>query len=47
MTVHPIERLRYMARAGDVGTDTLVYEAATALGAVSRDPAELVLAVVS
>ena len=33
-----------MARAGDVGTDTLVYEAATALGAVSRDPAELVLA---
>ena len=33
-----------MARAGDVGTGSLVYEAAMALGAVSHDPAELVLA---
>ena len=33
-----------MARAGDVGTSTLVHEAAMALGAVSHDPAELVLA---
>ncbi|MEM9521987.1 MAG: hypothetical protein AAGA37_21945 [Actinomycetota bacterium] len=42
--MHPIERLRYMARAGDVGTGSLVYEAAMALGAVSHDRAELVLA---
>lgn len=33
-----------MARAGDVGTGSLVYEAAMALGAVSHDRAELVLA---
>ena len=33
-----------MARAGDVGTGSLVYEAAMALGAVSHDPAELVRA---
>ena len=33
-----------MARAGDVGTGSLVYEAAMALSAVSHDRAELVLA---
>ncbi|MEO0491898.1 MAG: hypothetical protein AAF081_00630 [Actinomycetota bacterium] len=33
-----------MARTGDVGTSSLVHEAAMALGAVSHDPAELVLA---
>ena len=33
-----------MARAGDVGTGSLVHEAAMALGAVSHDRAELVLA---
>jgi len=42
--VHPIERLRYMARAGDVGTASLVHEAAMALGAVSHNRSELVLA---
>ena len=33
-----------MARAGDVGTSSLVYEAAMALGAVAHDRSELVLA---
>ena len=33
-----------MARTGDIGTSSLVHEAAMALGAVSHDPAELVLA---
>lgn len=42
--MHPIERLRYMARAGDVGTVSLVREAAVALSATARDPMELVMA---
>ena len=42
--VHPIERLRYMARAGDVGTASLIREAAVALSATARDPVELVMA---
>ncbi len=33
-----------MARTGDIGTSSLVHEVALALGAVSHDPAELVLA---
>lgn len=33
-----------MARAGDIGTASLVYEAAMALGAVAHDRSELVLA---
>jgi len=42
--VHPIERLRYMARAGDVDTAPLIREAAAALGACADDPMELVMA---
>ncbi len=42
--MHPIERLRYMARAGDVDTAPLVREAASALGACADDPMELVMA---
>jgi hypothetical protein len=42
--VHPIERLRYVARAGDAPTAPLVREAAAALAAFSHDPVELVTA---
>lgn len=42
--VHPIERLRYVARAGDVPTAPLVREAALALATFAHDPVELVTA---
>ena len=44
VSVHPIERLRYVARAGDEGPSLLVREAAGALASFSRDPAALVTA---
>lgn len=42
--MHPIERLRYVARAGDADPVPLVTEAAHALGAFDGDPAGLVAA---
>lgn len=42
--VHPIERLRYVARAGDAPTAPLVREAAVALATFAHDPVELVTA---
>src|SRR5215207_5670128 len=41
--VHPIERLRYVARAGGVDSGELVREAAGALGGLGDDEAGLVL----
>ncbi len=43
-SVHPIERLRYMASTTDLGTAPLVREAASALAACANDPMELVVA---
>ncbi|WP_419946448.1 hypothetical protein [Candidatus Poriferisodalis sp.] len=40
--MHPIEHLRYVARAGDLSQDVLVRETASALGALASDPLELV-----
>ncbi len=40
--MHPIERLRYVARAGDVDPGTLAQEAADALGSLASDPRALV-----
>lgn len=40
--MHPIEHLRYVARAGDISQDLLVRETAAALGALASDPLELV-----
>lgn len=40
--MHPIEHLRYVARAGDLSQDVLVSETASALGALASDPLELV-----
>ncbi|WP_420623039.1 hypothetical protein [Candidatus Poriferisodalis sp.] len=40
--MHPIEHLRYVARAGDLSQEILVRETASALGALSSDPLELV-----
>jgi hypothetical protein len=42
--VHPIERLRYVARAGDAPAAPLVREAASALAAFAHDPTELLTA---
>lgn len=42
--MHPIERLRYVARATDDGPTLLVREAAGALASFSSDPAALVTA---
>ena len=42
--MHPIERLRYVARATDDGPTLLVREAAGALASFSADPAALVTA---
>jgi len=42
--VHPIERLRYVARAGDVPAELLVREAAGALAGFASDPIELLTA---
>lgn len=42
--MHPIERLRYVARATDDGPTMLVREAAGALASFSSDPAALVTA---
>lgn len=42
--MHPIERLRYVARAGGVNHGVLVRETAAALGALGFDPAGLVTA---
>ncbi len=42
--VHPIERLRYVARASGEGSSLLLREAAGALAAFSDDPAALVTA---
>lgn len=42
--MHPIERLRYVARASGVGHDLLARETAGALAAFSDDPAGLVTA---
>ncbi len=41
--VHPIERLRYVARAGGVDQGSLTREAADALASLGGDPAELVM----
>jgi hypothetical protein len=43
VAVHPIERLRYVARAGSVDAGELVREAAGALGGMGSDPTGLVL----
>ena len=40
--VHPIERLRYVARSGGVDQFALAREAADALGSLWGEPAELV-----
>ncbi|WP_419842003.1 hypothetical protein [Candidatus Poriferisodalis sp.] len=42
--MHPIEHLRYVARAGDLSQEVLVRETASALGALSSDPQSLVVA---
>jgi hypothetical protein len=42
--VHPIEHLRYVARASGVAPASLASEAATALGGLRADPANLVVA---
>ncbi len=42
--VHPIEHLRYIARASGVDAATLVRETAVALGSLRADPANLVIA---
>lgn len=42
--MHPIERLRYVARAGDVPAAPLVREAAIALAGFAYDPMELLTA---
>jgi translation initiation factor 2B subunit (eIF-2B alpha/beta/delta family) len=42
--MHPIERLRYVARAGDDAPSMLVRESAAALASFNRDPAALVTA---
>lgn len=42
--MHPIERLRYVARAGEVPAAPLVREAAAALAAFAHDPMELLTA---
>jgi hypothetical protein len=42
--VHPIERLRWVARSGDAGDPLAVVEAAEALAAFADDPAGLVTA---
>lgn len=42
--VHPVERLRYVARAGDTSTVPLVREAAFALADFAYDPMELLTA---
>jgi hypothetical protein len=42
--VHPIERLRYVARSQGAPADLLVEESATALGAFRDDPAGMVAA---
>ena len=42
--VHPIERLRYVARASGVDQSLLVQETASALGAFGADPAGMVTA---
>jgi hypothetical protein len=41
--VHPIERLRYVARAGGVDQGELVREAAAALSGLSDDPGGLIM----
>lgn len=43
-TVHPIEHLRYVARARGADSSSLVREAATALGSLRADHANLVIA---
>jgi hypothetical protein len=42
--VHPIERLRYVARSSGAGQELLVHETASALGAFADDPQGLVTA---
>ena len=42
--MHPIERLRYVARAAGEGSTLLACEAAGALAAFASDPAGLVTA---
>lgn len=44
MTMHPIERLRYVARSSGAAQDVLVRETAGALAALGFDPAGLVTA---
>jgi hypothetical protein len=41
--MHPIERLRYVARAGGVDQNDLVREAAAALSGLSSDPGGLIM----
>ena len=43
--MHPIERLRYVARAGDVDASVLVQESAAALAGLGDDPGGLLLSV--
>ena len=43
-TMHPIERLRYVARASEGGSSLMLGEAASALAAFTDDPAALVTA---
>ena len=40
--MHPIERLRYVARASGIDLSVLVHETATSLAPMSHDPIELV-----
>jgi len=42
--MHPIERLRFVARAGDADAGLLALEAAEALGDLAREPRALVIA---
>ena len=42
MTVHPMERLRYVARSGGVDPAMIVAETVDALAACARRPSELV-----
>lgn len=41
--MHPIERLRYVARAGDVDPAVLVQESAAALAGLGDDPGDMLL----
>ncbi len=42
--MHPIERLRYVARSSGVDVSTLIHETSAGLGPITNDPVELVTA---